>query len=98
MITWPQKDPDEILDYGIVWTGRGLDEDKIIASEVIKVVGSITVVSHQVQNIAKYKDDHCTVTWLKGGIAGKTVSITIRSTTLQGRVLDETATIEISGR
>lgn len=94
-VNWPDKDPNEILDYAIVWTRRGLGTDTITSTTATVVRGAITVVSHAVQTIPNYTAGHVTVTWLSGGVRGQTVELLLRAVTTNGRTLDQTVLINI---
>jgi hypothetical protein len=50
MLTWPKKDPDDILDYAIDWSAR-LDGDKIASVELF--VKDDLVISSQSQTDQK---------------------------------------------
>jgi hypothetical protein len=83
-LSWPHKDPDEVLDYQINWAPR-LGTDTITTSTWI-VPGEIT------QDSAS-KTDTATTIWLSGG-AGN-LSITNRIQTAGGRTMDQTVTLKI---
>lgn len=83
---WPNKDPDDILDYGINWAAR-LGTDTISASTWI-VEDGIT------QDSASFTDT-TTAIWLSGGTAGVTYDITNRIVTAAGRQIDQTVSIAV---
>lgn len=85
-MVWPDKDPDEILDYQVDWTGR-LDGDTIATSTWILPTG-IT------QNSVDQSTTHTTI-WLSGGVDGKTYEVTNRITTAGGRTYDQSIDIRI---
>jgi hypothetical protein len=83
---WPDKDPDEVLDYGIRWAGR-IGNDTIATS-------TWTVPS----GIFKERDDHdgsTTTLWLSGGVLDATYEFLNRITTAGGRRLDQTVTLKM---
>ena len=90
MIKWPNKDPDEVLDYGFIWTDLMVEGDAITDSEWIHASG-INIDS----------DTHTsdiTVVWLSGGAVGDQYDLTNRVTTAAGRVFDRTARIAIKDK
>lgn len=93
MKTWPNKDPDEVLDYGFDWSPRGLGSDTISNSSAVVEVGSVVVDEHTIDS-----DGKNTTTWLSGGTEGEKCSIVLRAMTVKGRLLDETLTIRIKTR
>lgn len=91
MQSWSPKDPDEVLDYHVVWDDR-LDADEQIASfEFFLDSGVVTIDS------IGQADKTCTV-WLSGGVIGDVNIITNRITTDQGRVYDQSARLRIRSR
>jgi len=85
-LTWPAKDPDEVLDYEIDWTAR-LAGDTITSSAWTAPDG-----------IIKTDESNTTTTatiWLSGGTDGETYSILNRVVTAGGRTMDQTVTIKI---
>lgn len=87
-LTWPDKDPNEVLDYAIDWTAR-LDGDTIAASTWIVPIG-ITRDSDSFSASA-------TTIWLSGGDTGVTAGhvLTNRITTAAGRIMDQSVTIRV---
>jgi len=86
---WPDKDPDEVLDYQLDWADR-LDGDTIatvtwaVPSPLIKGAESATSTVATV--------------WLSGGTADTIYSIGCRITTAAGRTLDQTVKIRVRQR
>lgn len=85
ILVWPNKDPQETLDYKLNWRSRILAGDKIIASEWTDPVG-IT------KGVNTYTD-YVTTLWLSGGTVGDKYEFTNRVTTQQGRILEQTIQI-----
>lgn len=87
---WPNKDPDEVLDYQLDWTKR-LGNDTIVSSLWIVPTG-----------ITKDSDSTTTTTttiWLSGGVASNDFyRLTNRITTAAGRVMEERANIKVTNR
>lgn len=85
---WPDKDPDEVLDYQLDWSAR-LGDDTISASLWIVPDG-----------ITKDSDSNTTTTttvWLSGGsVSTRPYSVVNRVTTAAGRVMEESVSINIT--
>jgi hypothetical protein len=86
---WPNKDPDEKLDFSIDWRteGRLPVGDIIDASLWISPVG-ITVESESFSNTI-------TTIWLSGGTIGESYDFVNRITTFAGRIMDKTVRLKI---
>jgi hypothetical protein len=91
MASWPAKDPDEVLDYALDWSPRGIDGDTITNVDSVVVTGTVVVDSKDVSGTI-------TTIWLSGGVAGEKASIRLRITTAAGRIMDETVSIPIKAR
>lgn len=89
MLYWPEKDPDEILDYTIDWSNR-LSTDTI-ADSAWSVPTDLTIVTSS-------KTSTTTTIWLADGIAGNTYTITHTITTAAGRTLEETIQLRCGNR
>lgn len=88
-LTWPFKDPDEVLDYQLDWSAR-LAGDTIATSTWIVPA-----------NITKDSDSNTTTTttiWLSGGTLGDLVEITNRITTAAGRTMDQSVRLKIKAK
>lgn len=83
------KDPNAVLDYSIDWT-RWLAGDQIAASEWIIPSG--------LTKMADSKTTTSATVWLSGGIAGKSYTVTNRTTTAAGRTEDHSFTIRVEER
>jgi hypothetical protein len=90
-LTWPDKDPNEVLDYSVDWTERLEDDDTITASEWIVPEAGINMDSDDFA-------DSSTTIWLSGGTAGKSYSFTNRIITTQGRTIDQTIQLKVRDR
>lgn len=90
MLTWPAKDPDEILDYQVDWVNR-LAGDTIVTS--LYFVGEGTV-------IIDSDDFTTTVTtvFLSGGLTGETNIVTNRVTTAGLRTMDQSVKLKIKDK
>ena len=83
---WPNKHPQEILDYMIDWSAR-LKDDVINTVEWVIPVG-LTVVSTA-------KTDSVTTAWLSGGAANARYTVICRIVTLEGRKMEQTVGLNI---
>ena len=84
MLNWPNKDPDERLDYAMDWTAEmSAREDEIIQSLwfIVNDDATLTIESDGV-------DGHLTYVWLTGGEDRRNYQLTNRVTTAGGRIYD----------
>jgi hypothetical protein len=89
-LTWPFKDPDEVLDYTLNWADR-LGDDVIDTSEWPDPPDGITIDSDE-------HDDTVTTLWLSGGEIGITYIFTNRVVTIGGRTLDQSVKLKVKTR
>lgn len=89
MISWPFKDPNEVLDYEIDWSAR-------IGGDAISSV-TWTVPSGITKDRDAVSGDIAAI-WLSGGTAGTSYDIGCRVVTTGGRTYDETVTLSVSNR
>lgn len=94
MITWPSKDPDEVLDYELDWadetTGpRLVTGETLLTSDFSVVEGDVVI------NSELFTADGITTVWLSGGTVGTLCKILNRVTTSGGRTYDQTARLRI---
>ncbi len=89
MATWV-KDPNAILDYKWDYASWLEPGDTIAAHEVV-IVGTVVlgVNSH---------DDTSVTAWLSGGTEGERARVTVRVTTVDGRVDDRTSVVDVRSR
>ena len=85
--TWPNKDPNEVLDYQINWTQR-LDGDTITGTPTWTVPAGITKDSQS-------NTDTETTVWLSGGTASETYTITCVIVTTGGRTMETSVFISV---
>lgn len=91
MITWPNKDPDEVLNYGFQWGAELAPGDSIASSVWIVPIG-LTKVSEGVSG-------GDTVVKLSGGTPGEGYVLTNRiTTTVTEETLDQSAKFKIKDR
>lgn len=89
-LTWPNKDPDEVLDYQLDWSSRLPTGDTIATSTWIVPIG-----------ITKDSDsftDSTTTIWLSSGTEPTSYSLVNRVVTAGGRTMDQTVKIKIKSK
>lgn len=89
-LSWPPKDPDEVLDYQIDWSER-LNGDTISTSSwTISGTGTTPLVedSNEVSG-------DLSIVWLSGGTLGVKYTLTNRITTAAGRTMDQSVNLRI---
>jgi hypothetical protein len=89
-LTWPNKDPDEILDYILDWTDR-LGDDSISTSAWPDPPDGITIDSDSF-------DLTSTLIWLSGGVADEQYLFTNRIETAGGRTMDQSVKLKVKTR
>lgn len=87
MLTWPNKDPDEVLDYQIDWSER-LGVDNIVTSLWIIPTG----ITKDSETFALKN----TYIWLSAGVLGSLYTLTNRVTTSGGRTMDQSVRLRIA--
>lgn len=90
-LKWPDKDPQEVLDYQINWASR-LAVDDTIATSTWTISGTGLV-----KQSDSFEDTFTTI-WLTGGTLGLKYILTNRVTTTDGRTMDQSVTIKIKER
>jgi len=91
--SWPAKDPQEVLDYGLDWSPRMTEGDTIIMHSATVTVGAVEVDDSYINN-----NGTSTTTWLSGGVADEPCEINLQAKTAEGRVFEETLKIKIKNR
>jgi hypothetical protein len=88
MLTWPPKDPSEVLDYDINWAPR-LGTDTILTS--VWAIASGTALTINSNSFTPNR----TKVWLSGGVLGQTYNLKNTITTTAGDTEVETVAILI---
>lgn len=88
MANWPNKDPDDELDYVVDWS-QWLGEDTIVSAAWSISPSGALALERQSET-----DDKATV-WLSGGEVGSTYEVTCQITTAAGRTRSQTTKIKI---
>jgi hypothetical protein len=88
-LSWPDKDPQEVLDYALDWTAR-LAGDTIATSSWVLPTG-----------ITKASDSHdvsTTKIWLSGGVEGTKYTLVNTITTTAGRTMNQSVAIKVKAK
>ena len=90
-LSWPFKDPNEVLDYAIDWTARLVGGDTITDSEwsIVDTDPTLTIDAEELDPAGM------TTVWLAGGTVGTTYHVLNRITTLGGRTMDQTVRLKV---
>lgn len=91
MLTWPAKDPNEVLDYQIDWTARLVTGETITTSTVTVVDGTVVVDSSS-------QSAGIVTVWLSGGAEGEACTLLNRVTTSAGRTYDQSVRIKVKSK
>ena len=86
VLSWPYKDPDEVLDYQLDWMAR-------LAGDTI--ASSTWIVPNGITKNSDSKTETTTTIWLSGGTIGASLSITNRIETVGGRTMDQSVSLKI---
>lgn len=94
MLTWPKKDPSDVLDYGIDgWLAHIGGGDKVASA-----TWSVTPAGLTLGDSAVSEDGDETSVWVSEGVAGATYTVTCRAITEQGRQIDRSARLFVTER
>ncbi len=88
-LKWPNKDPNEVLDYDLNWSAR-------LAGDTIAT--STWIVPDGITKDSDSTSDTATKIWLSGGTEGETYTLTNRVVTEGGRTMDQSVTIKLVTR
>lgn len=88
-LSWPPKDPDEVLDYQIDWSER-LNGDTISTS-TWTISGTDSLLVEDSNEIS----GDLSIVWLSAGTLGKKYTLTNRITTAAGRTMDQSVNLRI---
>jgi hypothetical protein len=105
-LSWPAKDPDEILDYDVDWTVRLYSEAELAsynAGAVVVPADSIASSTWTIASgtVAKQSDSNtstATKIWLTGGALGEGCILTNEITTTGGRRMDQSVKLKIKAK
>lgn len=91
-LRWPNKGPDETLDYSIDWTS-GLLVDGLDAGDAI--VTSVWEVPIALNSSNESNGATSTKIWLSGGVLGADYTLLNTVTTTQARILEKHVMMKI---
>lgn len=97
MLTWPTKDPNEVLDYQIDWDDEDPPGPRLVDGETIStstfsiVSGDVVIAVSPAPSVA----DGVTTVWLTGGTADTSAVILNRVVTSAGRTYDKSVKLRI---
>lgn len=91
-LSWPAKDPEEVLDYVVDWSAR-LSGDQISVSVFTIPVGTVVIQSQGIVDPLA-----TTRVWLTGGTLAETCDILNHITTVAGRQMEQTINLKIQAR
>lgn len=89
-LSWPSKDPGELLDYQIDWSAL-LDGDTIDSSSFAVLSGSVVIDSSSIDNVT-------TTVWLSGGTLNETCTVENTIETAVGRIFQQSVRLRIRER
>jgi hypothetical protein len=92
VLSWPNKDPDEVLDYSIDWSARLSDTDFITSSTWVNLTSSGLI------RYSSSSSSTITTIWFSGGTLDLSYIITNRVVTNEGRTMDQSAKIKIKAK
>jgi hypothetical protein len=108
-ISWPAKDPDEVLDYDLVWTNRLYSADELdLVDAGQTVVPADTIATSQwilddgsdglLVMDSTGQSDAVTKVWLSGGTLGQSYQLTNRVVTAGARTMDQSVRLKIKAK
>lgn len=89
MNTWPTKDPDDVLDYGVDWTPRLESGETLLTSSFSVSEGDVDIIDSGFTEAGRTK------VWLSGGTGGTRCVILNRVVTTMGRTYDQSVRLRI---
>ena len=87
MNSWPNKDPDEVLDYDVSWI--------LAAGETLSASSMVVVEGTVVKADESFTPEGVATVWLTGGAVGEICLVRNRVTTSMGRTYDTTTRLRI---
>jgi hypothetical protein len=110
-MNWPNKDPDEVLDYDIDWTWRlyskaelALAQAQQDAGQAVTIVPADTIATSTftlptgITANSSSNTTTATKVWLSGGAEGQSYPIVNEILTAGGRRMDQTVKIKIKSK
>jgi hypothetical protein len=97
VLTWPAKDPNEVLDYDIDWSER-LETGETISTSTWTVVDGTVTISAGPTPPAPSISAGVTTCWISAGTAGEACVVLNRITTSAGRTYDQSVKLRIRSK
>lgn len=95
---WPNKDPNEVLDYVINWTPKIPSGDSIQSVAHSVALGDVVIDDEDFDNAGTGSAVNTTVVWLSAGTIGEPCEINCRVVTVLGRTMDQTVKLTIKAK
>lgn len=93
MLTWPVKDPNEVLDYELDWADA--DNPRLVTGETL-VTSTWSVVEGTVAiDSSSFAVSGLSTVWLSGGADGEACILLNRVTTSAGRTYDQSLKLRV---
>ena len=96
MLSWPKKDPDEVLDYQLDWADA--DDPRLETGETLSASTWTVVEGDVVIDSSSYVATGLSTVWLSGGTAGTRCVLLNRVTTSGGRTYDQSVILRIRNK
>lgn len=95
MLKWPEKDPNEVLDYELDWANP--EEPRLETGETLLTsVWSVVVGDVEIDQVATdFTPQGLSTVWLSGGTAGVKCELLNRVTTSKGRTYDKSVLLRV---
>ena len=95
MLTWPTKDPDEVLDYQLDWADEA--QPRLVTGETLVTSTWSVVEGDVVIDSETFAPSGLTTVWLSAGTAGQNTLLN-RVTTSGGRTYDQSVKLRVRSK
>lgn len=95
MLTWPAKDPDEVLDYELDWADTA--SPRLVTGETLLTSTWSVVEGDVVIDSSNFAPSGLSTVWLSGGSAGQNTLLN-RVTTSGGRTYDQSVKLRVRSK
>jgi hypothetical protein len=93
MLKWPEKDPNEVLDYELDWADP--DEPRLVVGETLLTSVWSVLEGDVVINTSSFTPQGLATVWLSGGTSGTKCVLLDRVTTSAGRTYDKEVSLRV---
>jgi hypothetical protein len=93
MLQWPNKDPDEILDYQLDWANS--ENPRLQTSETLLTSTWSVIEGNVVINSSTFAPSGLSTVWLSGGTDGTLCVLNNRVTTSMGRTYEQEVKLRV---